>query len=118
MSDLIVPNTGVAEKQREFVARPKVKILSRATELNRESIRNNVGGNQFHMIHVAARMTRRIQADRRKDEIDPYVTHIDALKVLQDEPVEISDYLLTVPNDEWSRAYWGKKLNEGWFWYR
>ena len=99
-----------------FIPRPKVKVLSRGTEIDRMQVIEEAGG-IYDAIHLAARATRRILMERRKTEMDPYVTNVDGLKTIEAGEIDPRDRLLK-PTTEWLQDYYAKKANEGWFWFR
>lgn len=104
------------ETEIEFKERPKHKILSRGTEVNRELVIEK-SSSIYEAIHVAARTTRRILVERRREELDPYVSGVDGLKAIENGEINPDDRLLE-PTNEWRKEYYTQKLNEGWFWYR
>ena len=104
------------EDEIEFKERPKHKILSRGIEVDKELVIAK-SASIYEAIHVAARTTRRLLNERRREELDPYVTAVDGLKAIETGDVNPADRLLE-PTAEWRKNYYAEKTNEGWFWYR
>lgn len=71
----------------------KLSKKSRGTEVFVDKCIENVGSHQYNMILVAAKLTRKILEERRHDEIDPYVTPVDALLEIQQGNVNIDEFL-------------------------
>ena len=105
-----------AHKEPEFQPRTKDKVLSRGTGIDREAVIGQCNS-IYEAIHLAARATRRILVERRRSELDPYVSNVDGLQAIEAGEINPDDRLL-VPTDEWRQTYYAKKLNQGWFWYR
>ena len=105
----------INEEPTPYVRKPKVP--SRGGDFDRDVCRKNAGGGQHVMILVAARMAREILKERRKSEMDPFVTGIDGLLKLESGDFELEDYYIK-PSPEWVRKYYDSRLNEGWFWFR
>lgn len=97
--------------QPEFKTRPKTKVASRGEQINRATCLANSADTQFGMILIAARMTREITLERRRSEIDPYVSGVDGLLKLQEGKFNLDDYLL-IPTQEWIQAYYANNLNQ------
>lgn len=111
MNSFVIPNNGSALTEREFQERPTAKVDSRGNTIDRATVMKNVGGQQAWMVHVAARMTRRMLADRRKTEIDPYVTPVDALLEIEKGPVNIEEYIMIPPSKEWVERWYASRAN-------
>lgn len=97
-----------------FQERPRTKVASRGTQIDRERVRKNMGGSQFHMILVAARVTRDIINTRRKTEIDPYVSGVDGLLAVESGEINRDDWL-QVPDAEFLQKLQEKqRTNDSW----
>lgn len=95
--------------EREFAERPKHKVLSRGTEVDRAKVIDRTDGNQFYAVMAAARATRNILQERRRSEIDPFVSGIDGLKAIESGEVDFRD-LISVPDEEFKRKLQQQKL--------
>jgi hypothetical protein len=91
----------------------KIKTPSRSDRIDILECLENFDGSRPEMILVAARRTREILAARRRNEVDPYVTPIDALIEIQAGKINPLDYITRLTPEE-KRKFYSGRFNEGW----
>jgi hypothetical protein len=73
----------------------KSRILSRGPEIDMEQCVRQSGGGRYDMVLIGAQRLRELKRVHRED-VNRYVTCVDALKEIQAGQVNLEDYLAKV----------------------
>lgn len=73
----------------------KTKISSRGPNIDTESCVRQAGGGRYDLILIAAQRLRELKRQHRED-VNRYVTCVDALLEVQSGQVDLSDYLAKI----------------------